>query len=789
MAKQIELKAEQLKKYCSADIFDEEILCKELEENEIIGQKRAMDALEFGFRINRKGYNIFVTGMPGTGRNSYVYALAKAYSKKRAVPEDWCYVYNYDKPENPKAIKLNAGEGKEFQKSMDNFISRLQNDFPKVFSSKEYEEKKNSIYIEFDKRNNRLIEELNEVAEEYSFQFQMTESGLVSFPLIEGKPLTEKDMNEMSEEDIDALRNKSVQLNSEAYELIKQIRNLETELRDKLKDVTQSMATSTIDHHLKHLQETFGGNKELDSYLKATSDDVIQNIPIFMGNISNKDDEFASELFFTRYKINLFIDNSDKTEAPVIKELNPNYYNLLGKIEYVNERNYLRTDHTRIKPGTIHLANGGYIIIQAKDLLVNPYTWAGLKRALVSSEVQVENIASKGTVIAETIKPEPIPIDLKVIIIGDSYIYQTLYYHDEDFKKLFKIKADFDIELVRSEENMKKIATFVASHCKKEKIRKFTREALAHLVEYSARIAENQDKLTARFNEIVEIIYEAEALSEFEESQIVTKEHIKNAILDKNRRNNKYEEKLLEMIEKGIIMIETSGVEVGQINGLAVIDSGQYSFGRPSKITASTFLGEDGILNIEREVNQSGDIHNKGVLILQGYIGSRFAQRFPISMTASITFEQSYSMIDGDSASSTELYALLSSLSEVPIKQHFAVTGSVNQKGLIQPIGGVNQKIEGFYKVCKMKGLSGEEGVLIPIQNVKDLMLDDEIVEAVRAGKFHIYPVETIDQGVEILTGKPAGKIKADGTYPKNSINYLVQQKLEYYANLSKEFE
>lgn len=789
MMKHLELKPEQLKKHCPLTIFEEDIICRELEEDEIIGQKRAMDALEFGFKINRKGYNIFVTGMPGTGRNSYVHSLAKKLAKTKTIPDDWCYVYNYDKPENPRAIRLNPGEGKEFQKAMESFITRLQADFPKVFSSKEYEEKKNSIYIEFDKRNNKLLEELNEIAEEYSFEFQMTESGLISYPLIEGRPLTEKDMNEMEEDQIDELRTRSVQLNSEAYDLIKKIRNLETELRDRLKDISQNMASSTIDHHMAHLQEAFGGNKAIDSYLKATSEDIINNIPIFMGNTSNKEDEFATELFFIRYKINLFIDNSELKEAPVIKELNPNYYNLLGKIEYVNERNYLRTDHTRIKPGSLHMANGGYMILQAKDLLVSPYAWAGIKRALVSCELQVENIASKGTVIAETIKPEPIPIELKVIIIGDSYVYQMLYYNDEDFKKLFKIKADFDVELARTEENMKKLANFVAGHCKREKVRKFTKEALAHIVEYSSRMAENQEKLTARFNEIVEVIYEAEALSEFEESEIVTRDHIRQAIEEKIKRNNKYEERLLEMIKEGTIMIQTEGQEIGQINGLAVLDSGQYSFGRPSKITASTFVGEEGILNIEREVNQSGDIHDKGVLILQGYIGHLFAQKFPISMTASITFEQSYGMIDGDSASSTELYALLSSLSEVPINQHFAVTGSVNQKGFIQPIGGVNQKIEGFYKVCKMRGLKGDEGVLIPIQNVKDLMLNDEVIEAVRQGKFHIYPVETIDQGIEILTGKTAGKRKSDGSYPKGSINYLVQEKLEYYANLRKDFE
>jgi len=516
MKKKLELKPEQLKLRCNPNIFDEDLMCRDLEENEIIGQKRAVKSLAFGFRVKRKGYNIFVTGLPGTGRNSYVYSLAKTFAKQNFTPKDWIYVYNYEKPEKPKAISLDPGQGKIFQKDIEIFINNLKEDFPKLFASKEYEEKKNGIYIDFDNLMNESLDQLNSLAEPYKFEFQMTENGLISYPLKDDHPLTEQEMADMNDEEIEDLKTRSLKINSEAYESVKKIKGLEGELRQKLRELTEKMAFDNIGLNLESIYEKYKGNKKIEKYLKATSSDIIENIKVFMGTAPhNKNEEYLQEVFFTRYEINLFIDNGEQENAPVIKELNPNYYNLLGKIEYVNEHNYYRTDHTRIKPGSLHVANGGYIILQAKDLLVNPITWAGLKRALNSEKLQIENIAAKGTVVAETITPEAIPIDLKVIIIGDSRTYQTLFYYDEDFKKLFKMRADFDIELDRSEQNMRKIVSFVSSHCNKKDNIGFTKEALANIVEYSSRLASSQDKLTAHFNELVETIYEAEALAEF----------------------------------------------------------------------------------------------------------------------------------------------------------------------------------------------------------------------------------------------------------------------------------
>ncbi|WP_424141322.1 Lon protease family protein [Sporosalibacterium faouarense] len=762
---------------------------------DIIGQERAMKALEFGVSIKRKGYNIFVTGLTGTGRNTYSYEIAKEYAKNRNKPNDWCYVFNFKKPENPKAIKLLPGEGSILKKKVENIIEKLKVDIPKAVSSREYDDRKNVIYHQYKKKSEDVINELNDLAEGYGFIFKQTDKGLVSIPLIDGKPVKESELDNLSEEEIDELRENSSELSMEAMTLIKKLRGLEEQLSNRIKQLKEKIAFDVIDFYINPLIDEFEENKDVEQFLTELEDDVIKNIEEFLHEEEDEDTlqkllakKKASDDFFIRYEVNLFIDNSDKSGSPVVRESNPNYYNLLGKIEYLNERGILKTDHTRIKPGTIHEANGGFLIVQAKDILQSQYSWDGLKRALTTGETKIENI-NKGSVVAETIKPEAIPIDLKVLIIGDYYTYQLLYVYDEEFKKLFKIRADFDIEMDKNEENISKIVSFITHKCKEEGLKEFDKTAIARILEYSSRLASDQRKLTSKFNEIVEIIYEADAWAETEDKKIVTFESVERAIREKNYRNNKYEEKLQEMFSDGTILIDTSGSKVGEINGLAVMDSGQYSFGRPNKITTSTFVGKDGIINIEREVEQSGSIHDKGVLILCGYLGERYAKNKPLSLTASITFEQSYDGIDGDSASSTELYSLLSSLSEVPINQAIAVTGSVNQKGMIQPIGGANEKIEGYFRVCKEKGLTGDQGVIIPHQNVVNLMLDDEIIEAVKEGKFTIYAVKTIDEGIEILTGVPSGKKDEKGNYPVGSINYLVQNKLDRYANINKDFE
>lgn len=796
LRKDLTIPIDQLKNRCQLSEFDFKTTKEIKTHKDIIGQDRAMKALNFGVSIKRKGYNIFITGITGTGRNTYAKAIAKKYAQKRETPSDWCYVYNFKKPESPRAIELQAGKGSQFKKKIDAIISKLKLDIPKAITSKEVDDKKNVIYNQYKKKAQEVIDEINEMAKEYNFVFKQTERGLVSIPLVDGRPITESEIGELSEEKIAQFKEQTNELSINAVGLIKKLRSIDEQLQNRLNQLTEKVAFDAIDFYINPLLEDFKGNGDIQQFLNELEDDIVKNIDQFLEDEEEDEDVLKKALlkgnnkkdFFNRYEINLFIDNSERVGAPVVRDSNPNYYNLLGKIEYVNERGILKTDHTRIKPGTIHEANGGFLIIQAKDIMRSQHAWDGLKRALTIGEARIENI-DKGSVVAETIKPQPIPVNLKVMIIGDHYTYQVLYMYDEEFRKLFKIRADFDIEMDRNKDNMQKIASFIAHQSQMEGLKDFDRSAVGKIIEYSSKIAEDQRKLTARFNEIVEILYEADAWAEADGQDIVTSESINRAIKEKNYRNNKYEEKLQELFKDGTILIDTHGKKVGEINGLAVMDAGQYSFGRPNKITTSTYVGKDGIINIEREVDQSGSIHDKGVLILSGYLGEKYAKSKPLSLSASITFEQSYDGIDGDSASSTELYSLLSSLSEIPINQSIAVTGSVNQKGMIQPIGGANEKIEGYYKVCKHKGFKGGEGVIIPHQNKINLMLDDEIIKAVEEGRFKIYAVSTIDEGIEILTGVPAGEKDEKGNYPFGTINYLVQNKLDKYANINKNYE
>ena len=785
---------EKLKKRCNPNLFE----CSTTEDlpayRELIGQDRAMETLKYGLSIRKKGYNIYVSGLTGTGRNSYSYLVAKEFSAKKKAPKDWCYVFSFKKPQFPKTISMDSGQGKMFKRDVEKIIKNIGIEIPKTLSSKEYENNKNLIYTTHQNKAQQVLNELNHLAKRYSFIFKQTERGILSIPLKEGRPMTDEELDSLSQEEIEELIKTSNELNQKAFDYVKRVKDIENNLIEEIKKLKEKNVLQVLNNHINVFIEKYEDNDKICEYLNDMKEDIVKNYDMFLNkDKKNNLDGFLLqrdkiEDFMKRYQVNLFMDNNGKVKAPVIREMNPTYHNLFGKMEYVNELGVLKTDHMKIRPGSLHEANGGYIIIQAKDILQSSHAWEGLKRAITTEEIRIENITGLN-VISETLRPEPIPLDIKVVIVGDYYLYQLLFNYDDDFRKLFKIRADFDIEMDKSEENIRKIGSFVAYQCKEEGLKPFDKEALAALIEWSSRKAENQNKLTAKFNELVEIIYEADLWADMKKRDVVTKEDIDIAIYKKNYRNNTYEEKLMELIKEDIIMTDTEGEKIGEINGLSVIDSGQYIFGRPSKITVNTFLGKEGIINIEREVEQSGSIYDKGVLILGGYLGERYAKDFPLSLTASITFEQSYTGIDGDSASSTELYALLSSLADKPIKQSIAVTGSVNQKGKIQPIGGVNEKIEGFYKTCKLKGLTGNEGVIIPYQNIENLMLEDEVIDAVKLGKFKIFGVKTIDEGIEILTGIKAGKINDKGQYEKGTINYLVQKKLKYYSDASKEYE
>ncbi len=794
MLEKYKVPVEKLRNQCDPNIFPYETTEDWIVDRELIGQDRAMEALKYGLSMKRKGYNIYVSGFTGTGRNSYSYLVAKEFANKKSTPCDWCYVYNFKRPNSPKAISLESGKGIGFKHEVEVAIKSIDIEIPKALSSRDYEDSKNAIFNENKKMAEGILMELNSFAKEYNFVFKQTDRGILSIPLINNRPMTDEELDKLSDEEMDRLGNISIELTQKSYDYIKQIKAVETKLKNEIKKLKEEQVALVATTFIGPIQVKYRDNEGITNFLLDMKEDIVKNYEVFL---DNEEENYVEKIFFQgnkkeeflkRYFVNLFIDNSYIQGAPVIREMNPNYYNLFGKIEYANEMGVAKTDHTRIKPGSIHEANGGYILIQAKDILQNRLSWEGLKRAITTGELKIENVYGLNLT-SETLNPEPIPLDIKIIIIGDYLTYHILYAYDEEFKKIFRIRADFDTEMERNEENILKIGSFVAYQCKEENLLPFHREALGAIIDLSSRIADEKNKLTASFNQLVEIIYEADGWASSDGKDMVTKEDVYKAILKKQYRNNSYEERLLELIDNGTILIDTEGEKVGEINGLSVIELGQYSFGRPTKITANTYFGKDGIINIEKEAEQSGNIHDKGVLIMSGYLGEKYAQNIQLSMTASITFEQSYDGIDGDSASSTELYAILSSLGDIPIKQGIAVTGSVNQKGIIQPIGGVNEKIEGFFRVCKLKGFKGGEGVIIPSKNIDNLMLNDEVIESVKDGKLTIYAIDTIDEGMEILTGIKAGKLNENGEYEENTINYYVQEKLIYYAMLDKELE
>ncbi len=757
----------------------------------IIGQERAVKAMEFGLRIKIRGYNLYMSGLTGTGKTSYAKNYIEKIAEKEKIPDDWCYIHNFDKPNQPLALNLPAGLGKVFQKDMDDFIKILKVEINKAFDSEDYEKEKSVILKEFQDKRSVLIEQLNDDAEKQGFKVKTTNAGIYFLPIIEGKPLSEDEFGELDDRMKQEISEKSNEVQIKTIDIIRRIKNVEKDAEEKVEEWENKIALFAVGMHINDLKEKYKEHGKITNYLEKLQEDILSNLDDFVEEEPSEEQQQiiipwvkkSSESPADKYKVNLLVDNSELQGAPVIVDYNPTYYNLLGKLEYENEFGTMTTDFSMIKAGLFHHANGGYLILQAKDVINNVQSWEALKRVLKTKEITIENMKEQmGLVAVSALKPEPIPVQMKVILVGSAYLYQALYEYDEDFRKLFKIKVDFDDEMDRNGENELKLARFIASFCQRENTLNFHKSAVARIVEYSSRLVEDQNKLSTRFNDIVEILSEASTWADIEGAGCVDESHVKKAILEKNYRSNKYDKKLLELLEDGTIIIDTDGEVVGQINGLSILDMGDYEFGKPSRITANTYMGESGIVNIEREIEMSGTSHTKGVLILCGYIGQKYAQEIPLSLSGSLCFEQLYNGVDGDSASSAELYSIISSLAEVPIKQSIAVTGSVNQKGEIQPIGGATYKIEGFFELCKLRGLNGKHGVIIPYQNVKNLVLNDEVVEAVKAKKFNIYPVKTIDEGIEILTGLKAGQKGKDSNYPEGTINYKVYQKLRRFA-------
>jgi lon-related putative ATP-dependent protease len=772
---------------------------------EIIGQERALRALHVGLEMNHFGYNIFVSGLSGTGRTTTIKRLLQDFEKKQGVMNDHCYVFNFKHPDLPIAISLPSGQGRGLQQDMENLLKELLRDIPAVYESQRYQQARKKLVQHFQERQKSVLQDFERRVKEQGFDLVQVQVGTAMrpdiVPVVNGNPtsldqveaLVQK--NEFNKEQFTTMRNALTELEKQMATVFRELRNIEKKVQQSLSDLEEQLVMPAVDDVLGVLKATYEQPK-LRAYFEEMRVNIRENLDRFRkqqiipSTPESQDEEAEEKDEFIEFQVNVLVDNSETQHVPIVIETNPKYKNIFGTVERDMEKGGVwRTDFTKVKAGSLLRADGGYLVLNALDALIEPGVWQDLKRTLRTGLIDIQTYDPLFGFSAASLKPEPIQINVKVIMIGDTDLYNMLYFRDDDFKKIFKIRADFDFEMPKTKSTIAQYLRFIKMLCDDEKLLPFDASALAQLIEFGVRLAGRQQKISTRFNIIADVAREASYWARREKASVVACDHIERTIDERIYRVKLVEEKIQEMIDDGRIMIDTDGAAIGQVNGLSVYDIGEHAFGKPSRITARTSLGRSGVINIDRDAELSGPTHNKGVAILSGYFRSRFAQDRPLVMDASITFEQSYGGIDGDSASSTEIYAILSSLSEIPIRQDIAVTGSVNQKGEIQPIGGVNLKIEGFYDVCKARGLTGTQGVIIPLQNVEDLMLREEVYDAVQKKKFQIYAIKTIDEGIELLTGVKAGKQRTDRSFEEGTIYALADQKLRRYADDWKIFE
>ncbi|MDD5287981.1 MAG: ATP-binding protein [Dehalococcoidales bacterium] len=792
-----ELKAEQVRLKCDPMMFK----CAsttDLDPYEgIIGQDRALSALKFGLNIQRAGFNIFVSGLAGTGKTTVIKSFLDALAAKKETPPDWCYVYNFKDADRPNALKIPAGTGQSLQKDMKHTIDNVKRTLVQTFASKEYGNHRSELVDALNKKRETVFNTLSLKAKEKGLLLKASQVGLMLIPASSDQPMSEEAFQKLNPADKDVLIKNREELMKELKDHIAELQVEENNVEKQLEENDHQVVGFTIGHIFDEMKNKYRKLTPVVDYLGEVEQNIIENFEQFKvepKNHSSADpwtamQEMSKKQSLTKYEVNVLVDNSGLKGAPVILELNPTFNNLLGRIEKDAQFGALFTDYTMIKSGSLHRANGGFLVMRIEDLLSGFQTWEGLKRTLRDGNLVIEDIGERlGYIATKSLRPEPVPLDIKVVIIGEPMYYYLLLHYDREFSELFKVKADFDSQMDRTEKNLKDYAAVICRICGEEKLKHLKSDALAKIIEYSSRLAENQEKLSTLFADIADIIREANFWADENKARLIEAKHIQKAIEQKVYRSNLIQQHINEMINKNTIMIDTNGEAIGQVNGLAVIDLGDFAFGRPSRITASLGLGREGVMDIEREARLGGRLHTKGVMILNGYITEKYARDIPLSLSARLAFEQSYDEVDGDSASSTELYALLSRLAEAPTKQGFAVTGSVNQKGEVQAIGGVNEKIEGFFEVCRANGLTGEQGVIIPASNIKHLMLKEDVVAAIGKGKFHIYPVSTIDEGIEILTGIKAGKRLKSGAFQADSINDRVQKRLLLMAEKLRDF-
>ncbi len=801
------LSPDALRQHFAPSDFDFETTDDLPANTQVVGQDRAVDAIEFGMNIDGDGHNVFALGPTGTGRRELVQHLLEDEAADDETPPDWCYVNTFDDEREPRALRLPAGRGCDLQEDMEALIEELKTALPAAFESEEYHSRREMIQEEAQQGQEAALEELQDDAREDDIALIRTPQGFAFAPIRDGDVLSPDEVESMPEEEREAVQSKIESYQEELQNILQKVPESQREARDRIEELNEEMAAFAIDDGINTLRQKYSTLEAVLDFLDDVRADLLDNVDVFVQAAQNGGQQGQMPpmlqqgqqgggqggdpggAFWRRYRVNLLVDNCDTDGAPVVYEDNPNYQNLVGQVEQIAQMGALVTDFNLIQPGALHEANGGYLIVEARKLLTQPYAWEGLKRALRNDKIQIESPGQAlGLMRTVTLEPEAIPLDVKLVVVGERLLYYLLDAYDPDMERLFKVMADFDDQIDRSDVHEAEYADLIATMIAENDLPPFDSSGVARVMERSVRLVSDTEKLSARIDRIRDLVEEASYWANQNDASTVTATHVQTAIDEKIRRASRMRERVQESIERDTLYIDTDGAAVGQVNGLAYLEAGGFGFGKPNRITARTRLGKGEIVDIEREAALGGPLHSKGVLILSGFLQGRFAQRYPLSLSASLVFEQSYGGIDGDSASSAELYALLSSLADVPLRQSLAVTGSVNQHGVVQPIGGVNEKIEGFFDVCQARGLTGEQGVLIPAANTDQLMLRRDVVEAAEAGDFHIYPVETIDQGIELLTGAEAGTRDEQGGYPDDTINGRVEARLRTYADRRRQF-
>lgn len=798
------LEVEALCNRCDPDRFEFETT-EELEElTDIIGQPRASEAIDFGIGIQQSGYNIFAFGPPGRTKREFIESHFNQQAKDGAVPPDWIYVYNFEESHKPNAIRMPPGKGSEFREDTNKLIEDLRTALSSAFESDEYRSRVEEVQREFRDTQEKALEDLRKKAEEEGMTMVRTPVGFVFAPVRDGEVVSPEEFQELPEEDRERYEEKTNEFQEELQQILQELPRKQRDMRKRIEDLNREMAALAVGGLIEELRKKYADIPEIEEFLSAVEEDIVNNVRMIVAEQEGGEqspqraaimaalgqDDSSDSPFLRRYRVNLLVDHSETTGAPVVFEDNPSYQNLVGRVEHTARMGALVTDFNLIKPGALHRANGGYLILEARKLLTQPYAWEGFKRALRSDKIRIESPGQMYSLISTiSLEPEPIPLDVKVALVGEPLIYYLLSELEPEFPELFKVAADFAGQMDRDEDNQRLYASMIAGLARENELRPLDRGAVARVIEQSAREVGDGEKLSTSMRSISDLLREADYWAGQSGNGIITRQDVQKAIDKQIYRLDRLRERIQESIIREVILIDTEGESIGQVNGLSVLSLGEFAFGRPSRITARVRLGKGQVIDIEREVELGGPIHSKGVFILSAFMGARFAEERPLSLNASLVFEQSYGGVEGDSASSAELYALLSAISEVPIRQSMAVTGSVNQHGRVQAIGGVNEKIEGFFDICKSRGLTGDQAVLIPKSNVKHLMLRQDVIDAVVEGMFAIYPVSHVDEGIELLTGMPAGEPDEAGKYPEESINGLVQRKLEEMAEQRAEFQ